>query len=111
MTGDDGRGPTHPLFERMQIESQSNCNRACWFCPRTHDRSGRYLDAAGTAVLNRMPTEEILDLLDQAVARGFRGRVAFYHYSEPLLDDRNVIARRRASTAPTPAGAPGEGGA
>ena len=88
-----------PLFERLQIESQSNCNRSCWFCPRTYDRSGKYLDADGNPVFNEMTTEKILDLLDQAKAMGFRGRVAFYHYSEPLLDKRNVMlaweAKRR----------------
>jgi radical SAM protein with 4Fe4S-binding SPASM domain len=86
-----------PLFERLQIESQSNCNRACWFCPRTYDRSGAYLDQAGERVMNRMPTETILDLLDQAVAMGFRGRVAFHHYSEPLLDKRNLMLAREAA--------------
>ena len=87
------------MFERMQIESQSNCNRSCWFCPRTYDRSGKYLDAVGNPVFNKLPTEKILDLLDQAQALGFRGRVAFYHYSEPLLDKRNIMlaweARKR----------------
>ena len=85
-----------PLFERLQIESQSNCNRACWFCPRTYDRSGNYLDGSGRAVLNRMPTEKIIELLDQARALGFTGRVAFHHYSEPLLDDRNLMLARQA---------------
>jgi radical SAM protein with 4Fe4S-binding SPASM domain len=85
-----------PLFERLQIESQSNCNRACWFCPRTYDRSGSYLDHDGQRVWNRMPTETILDVLDQAVAMGFRGRVGFHHYSEPLLDSRNVVLAREA---------------
>jgi radical SAM protein with 4Fe4S-binding SPASM domain len=85
-----------PLFERLQIESQANCNRACWFCPRTYDRTGAYLDAAGRRVWNRMPTEKILDLLDQAVAMGFGGRVGFHHYSEPLLDERNVTLAREA---------------
>jgi 2-deoxy-scyllo-inosamine dehydrogenase (SAM-dependent)/8-amino-3,8-dideoxy-alpha-D-manno-octulosonate transaminase len=88
-----------PLFERMQIESQSNCNRSCWFCPRTYDRSGKYLDADGASVFNEMSTEKIIDLLDQAQALGFQGRVAFYHYSEPLLDKRNIMlaweARKR----------------
>jgi 2-deoxy-scyllo-inosamine dehydrogenase (SAM-dependent)/8-amino-3,8-dideoxy-alpha-D-manno-octulosonate transaminase len=88
-----------PLFERLQIESQSNCNRACWFCPRTYDRTGKYLDATGKPVLRQMPTEKIIGLLDEARALGFRGRVGFYHYSEPLLDPRNTLlaqeARRR----------------
>ena len=85
-----------PLFERLDVESQSNCNRSCWFCPRTYDRSGRYLDGAGKAVMNRMPTETILGVLDQAAALGFVGRVGFHHYSEPLLDKRNPMLAREA---------------
>ena len=85
-----------PLFERLLIESQSNCNRSCWFCPRTYDRSGKYLDSAGKPQLIQMPTEKILDLLDQAQALGFKGGVGFHHYSEPLLDRRNIMLAREA---------------
>jgi radical SAM protein with 4Fe4S-binding SPASM domain len=84
------------LFERLLIESQSNCNRSCWFCPRTYDRSGKYLDEAGRSVLNQMPTWKILDLLDQAQALGYRGAVGFHHYSEPLLDKRNIMLAEEA---------------
>jgi len=84
-----------PLFERLLIETQANCNRACWFCARTYDRSGKYLDADGRAVLRRMPTETILDLLDQARELGFCGRVGFHHFSEPLLDRRNLELARQ----------------
>ena len=87
---------TVALFERLQIESQSNCNRACWFCPRTYDRSGKYLEPSGKAVLRRMPTGKILGLLDEAQAMGFRGLVGFHHYSEPLLDPRNPSLARAA---------------
>ena len=93
---DGARRNRIPLFERLQIESQSNCNRSCWFCPRTYDRSGKYLDAEGRAVFHEMPTAKILDLLDQAQAMGFEERVAFYHYSEPLLDKRNIMLAREA---------------
>ncbi|MEE9186936.1 MAG: radical SAM/SPASM domain-containing protein [Bacteroidota bacterium] len=85
-----------PLFERLQVESQANCNRSCWFCPRTYDQSGKYLNEKGKSVLNRMPIEKILDLLDQAQALGFHGRVGFHHYSEPLLDPRIIILAREA---------------
>lgn len=85
-----------PLFERLQIESHAFCNRACWFCPRTYDRTGHYRDGAGTPVSHQMATETILDLLDQAQALGFQGRVGFHHYSEPLLDPRNVELAREA---------------
>ncbi len=78
-----------PLFQRLMIETQSHCNRSCWFCPRTFDTSGAYLAADGSSVMESMPTERVIDLLDQAQAMGFREHVAFYHYSEPLLDKRN----------------------
>ncbi len=85
-----------PLFERLEIESQSNCNRSCWFCPRTYDRSGKYLDETGKSVIYQMPTEKIFDLLDQAQGMGFKGRVGFHHYSEPLLDERNIMLAQQA---------------
>jgi radical SAM protein with 4Fe4S-binding SPASM domain len=43
-----------------------------------------------------MPTERILDILDQAQALGFGGRIGFHHYSEPLLDARNPMLAREA---------------
>lgn len=85
-----------PFFERLLIESQSNCNRSCWFCPRTFDHSGKYLDERGKPVIKEMPTEKILDLLDQAQALGFQGRVAFHHCSEPLLDERSITLAQEA---------------
>jgi radical SAM protein with 4Fe4S-binding SPASM domain len=88
-----------PLFERLDIESQATCNRTCWFCPRTYDRSGKYFESGGRPIVHRMPTEKILDLLDQAQRLGFQGWVAFHYYNEPLLDPRNLDlahqARRR----------------
>jgi 2-deoxy-scyllo-inosamine dehydrogenase (SAM-dependent)/8-amino-3,8-dideoxy-alpha-D-manno-octulosonate transaminase len=96
-----------PLFERLRIESQSNCNRACWFCPRTYDRTGKCLDQKGGAILNQMPTEKIIALLDQSEALGFRGRVAFHNFSEPLLDKRNImLAEEAARRGMTPRGTP-----
>jgi radical SAM protein with 4Fe4S-binding SPASM domain len=43
-----------------------------------------------------MPTWKILELLDEAKELGFNGRVGFYHYSEPLLDKRNVMLAQEA---------------
>jgi len=85
-----------PLFEQLCVESQSNCNRSCWFCPRTYDRTGKYLDRSGNAVIREMPTEKIVDILRQAGTLGFRGPVGFQHYSEPLLDPRNLMLAREA---------------
>ena len=88
--------PPIPLFERLLIESHSFCNRVCWFCPRTYDRSGKYLDHSGRPIVERMPTEKVLALLDEAVALGFDGPVGFHHYSEPLLDGRHLTLAREA---------------
>jgi hypothetical protein len=85
-----------PLFERLLIESQSDCNRSCWFCSRTYDRSGKYRDEAGQPVRERMSTEKILDLLDQALELGFQGLVTFHHFSEPLRDERNIRLAQEA---------------
>jgi len=37
-----------------------------------------------------MPSEKILELLDQAKEMGFQNLVSFYYYSEPLIDKRNI---------------------
>jgi len=79
------------------IELHSNCNRSCWFCPRTYDRSGKYRNAAGGNIDKAMPGDMVTDLLDQAQALGFTGRVAFHHFSEPLLDDRNLVFAAEAA--------------
>ncbi len=85
-----------PLFERLEIESQSYCNRDCWFCPRTFDRTSKYKDEFGQSIIRQMPTDTILDLLDQAQKLGFDGEVSFHFYSEPLLDPRNTMLAREA---------------
>lgn len=79
-----------PLFRKLLLELQANCNRDCFFCNREFDTSGKRYDAAGRKVLKRMPTEEALSILDQAQALGFDGHVAFHHYSEPFLDPRII---------------------
>lgn len=88
--------PGVPLFERLIIESHSLCNRSCWFCPRTFDQSGKYLDHEGKPVTRKLSTPIILDVMDQACAMGFTGEIGFHHYSEPLLDDRCIDLAREA---------------
>lgn len=78
-----------PLFSRMLIELNSNCNRDCFFCNRTFDTSGKRL-VDGKRVLKNMPTEHALRIMDEAVAMGFRGKVAFHHMSEAFLDKRII---------------------
>jgi 2-deoxy-scyllo-inosamine dehydrogenase (SAM-dependent)/8-amino-3,8-dideoxy-alpha-D-manno-octulosonate transaminase len=96
MSADNGRAI--PLFERLELETQSHCNRACWFCPRIYDRTGAYLDHEGEPVVRQMATEKVLDILDQAASLQFTGGVSFYFYSEGLLDKRNVTFAREART-------------
>ncbi len=84
------------MFTRLEIESQSNCNRDCWFCARTFDRSGAYKDEVGKSRIQQMPTETILDLLDQAQKLNFEGEVSYHFYSEPLLDPRFTYLAREA---------------
>jgi len=43
-----------------------------------------------------MPTELILDIMDQASAVRFSGGITFHCYSEPLLDDRNIMLAHQA---------------
>ena len=79
-----------PVFHKLGIELQSNCNRDCFFCPRHGDDSGKRVGPDGKKVAVAMPTEKVLDILDQAAELGFRGLVAFKHMSEPFMDPRHV---------------------
>lgn len=78
-----------PLFQKLLIELQSNCNRNCFFCNRAGDTSGkRFKD--GKRVIRAMPSEYVMVLMDEAYKLGFRGQVAFHHMSEAFLDDRII---------------------
>ena len=79
-----------PLFKRICIELESNCNRQCFFCPRQGDRSGKRMDSQGNPIMRSMPTEHVIRILDEASTLGFRGRVCFEHLSEPFLDKRLI---------------------
>lgn len=77
-----------PFWKKLQIELQSDCNRDCGFCPRFGDRSGVRKDADGRAIRVKMPTERVLDIIDQAHALGYRGTVGLHRLSEATLDSR-----------------------
>lgn len=79
-----------PLFRRMLLELQSNCNRSCFFCNRPWDHSGKRVDATGGHVLRSMPTEHAVRIMREAAALGFTGKIAFHHMSEPFLDPRII---------------------
>jgi len=82
---------THfPIWENLEIDIQSSCNRDCEFCPRYHDRSGVRKDEQGNQVIAKMPTEKVYDLIDQAHRLGFRGKIKLHRLSESMLDKRYV---------------------
>lgn len=77
-----------PIWSSIEIDIQSNCNRDCEFCPRYLDRSGVRKNAEGHPVIQKMPTEQVYRIIDQAHALGYRGRIKLHRLSEGLLDDR-----------------------
>ena len=82
------------MFQDINLELQSNCNRNCWFCPRPYDRSGTYFTPEGNRIVEQMPTEQLNKLLDQLEEIEFPGKISLHHLSEPALDKRMIeIAR------------------
>ncbi len=78
------------LFDDVTLELQSLCNRDCFFCPRTYDTTGMYIDENGKEVIQKLPTEMIISVLDQLQEMGFTGKVSNHHLSEPLIDKRAI---------------------
>jgi len=76
------------LFESVELEINSACNRDCEFCPRYYNRTGirKYKD--GTPVRKQMPTDKVKDIIDELTALGFQGKIRFHRLSEPLVDKR-----------------------
>ncbi|MBF0232551.1 MAG: SPASM domain-containing protein, partial [Desulfamplus sp.] len=78
------------LFHRLLLELQSNCNRECFFCNRVGDLSGKRIGPDGKKNVRFMPTENALDIMNQAKEIGFNGLISFHHMSEPFLDPRII---------------------
>lgn len=75
------------IFDELNIETQSTCNRTCPTCLR---QSYPHKPALAERFVGRiMPSELVHSLLDQAAKElGFRGRVCMQHFNEPLQDAR-----------------------
>ena len=82
--------PLIPLFQRVVLELQSHCNRACDFCSRESDTSGKRKTADGESVRQSMPTEKIMSLLDELESLSFEGYITFHQLSEAFLDRRLI---------------------
>ena len=85
-----------PLFQRVVIELQSHCNRSCYFCSRESDTTGKRKSADGKSVVQSMPTEKVMALLDELAALGFTGYITFHQLSEAFLDRRLMEVAREA---------------
>ena len=70
------------LFDELNIETQSDCNRRCETCMRQNWPMPERLER------HQMPTELVFSLIDQAEEMGFSNRVCLQHFNEPLLDER-----------------------
>lgn len=75
-------------FHRVEVETSSRCNRACFYCPV----------AVAPRADHRMEEPLYETILDQLAAMHFRGRFSPHFYGEPLLDPRLPawLARARA---------------
>lgn len=72
----------------ISIEIQAYCNHLCRECPRNLDPTRSRWHSDGTPIMDRMPTEMVENLIDQAADMGWQGPIHFSHYSEPLWDER-----------------------
>jgi len=79
-----------PIWENLEIDIQSSCNRDCEFCPRFSDRTGVRKDKQGNQIITKMPTEKVYNLIAQASKLGFKGKIKLHRLSESLLDKRYV---------------------
>ena len=69
---------TDPPLRAVTIEISAACNRRCGYCPNhDHPRAEAYLDA-----------DLFRKMIGELKAMGYRGRIAFNLYNEPLMDAR-----------------------
>lgn len=67
-----------PMFQQVLIETRTDCNNNCPFCPHTFKKKP----------LGIMTWECYRAIVDQLVSIGYNGRVALMLSNEPLLEDR-----------------------
>jgi len=75
-----------PLFKNLIVEISSLCNRRCPTCIRQTDPTRSRWNEDGTPKNIKLAAKIVYSVIDQAVAMGYKDWVAFYLYSEPLLD-------------------------
>lgn len=66
------------FFSIIEIETITECNRKCVYCPNYQYDRGKHL----------MSEKCYKKIIDELAGIGFRGRVSPHFYGEPLLDKR-----------------------
>lgn len=74
------------LFNYVDFETISTCNRTCPTCLRNSHPDREAL--SDWFEPNYLDVEVIKDALDQVIGLGFTGGVCLSHYNEPLMDER-----------------------
>lgn len=67
-----------PFFSQVLIETRTDCNNRCSFCPQSHYRKS----------LGEMSWDCFVTVISQLEDMKFAGRIAFFLSNEPLLDKR-----------------------
>jgi len=75
-----------PMFETIDFETISTCNRVCPTCLRNSYPNRELVSSFFEPTY--LPRILIKDALDQCVELGFTGSVILNHYNEPLMDER-----------------------
>jgi len=68
----------YPIFEKISIEINSYCNRACSFCTRSLDNREKV----------RMPEEMVHKVLYELAEINYKGLISFHFYNEVFTDKR-----------------------
>lgn len=82
-----------PLFKRVSLETTSNCNRSCGFCPISYGRR----DFPQVSMRDELFSSIIVQLSEL----GFDGVIQMFLLNEPLLD-RKMLDRLREARAALP---------
>lgn len=75
-----------PLFKQVLIETRTDCNNHCPFCPHSFNKKELGVMEWGT----------YCSIIDELCSIGYNGRVALMLSNEPLLEDRLIRMIRYA---------------
>lgn len=74
------------LFETLDLETISTCNRVCPTCIRNSHPDKKAI--ASFFKPKYLSMKLIKEAFDQVTAMGFHGSIILSHYNEPLMDER-----------------------